>query len=312
MVGNSTMYFLPAILHKVRLPDHPLTWEPDPKSTPGFAWCIVPQSNQITPFFMPRCLYFMLYELFTSTKGKDYDKIVISESGLYCKYATELEVYITIDSSMVNLHMRCKKDEVVTCLKYRNTFLSVIHHQRELLQPSLKVTEYIVPMEEVQFPIQKVKHVVSHGKPVVELKNAIVTTSSIENIPRELCIEPFIWCKKLSKEHLQCLLDPSQINVPISREFFQDLSQKMDGKWEVLFADPTDLLQIESTSETSAEELSVGVSGTRSQIEDPRLPQYGEILEVFSTISLFRSISQFISALKVGNKVHRITHPLFI
>ena len=86
----------------------------------------------------------------------------------------------------------------------------------------------------------------------------------------------------------------------------------MDGKWEVLFADPTDLLQIESTSETSAEELSVGVSGTRSQIEDPRLPQYGEILEVFSTISLFRSISQFISALKVGNKVHRITHPLFI
>ena len=298
--GNSPKYFLPSILHITHYPDHPLTWEPDdPNYSFGFAWCIVPQSNQIAPFFMPRFLYFMLYQLFTSTEEGDIDKVVMSESSLYCKQATELEVYITIDSSMVNLHMRCKKGEEVTCLKYRNKFLAAIHQQRELLQLNLKVNEYIIPMGVMQFPIQKMKHIKAHGRPVSEVKNAVVTTSSNESVHNELCFEPFIWCKNLSKANLQCLLDPSQTNAPVSKQFLQDLSQKMEGKWE-LVADATDLLEVDSDTSTSAEEFEGEEGGTKSPMQDPQLPQYGQILEFFSTMSLFRSASQFISALKVG------------
>ena len=299
--GNSTMYYFPTILHKAHSPDSSFSWEPDDSNqTFGFSWCIVPQSNQIAPFFMPRFLYFLLYELYTSIEGGDFDTIVLSESSLY--FTTELEVYITIDSSMVNLHMRCKKGEEVKCLKCRNTFLLVIHQQRELLQLSLKVNECIIPMEETRYPVQKMKHIKAHGKPVVELKNAIVTARNNESIPKELCFEPFIWCNNLSKENLQCLLDPSQINAPVSKEFLQDLSQKMEGNWAAI-ADSTDLLQVELNADTSAEELGLGESKTKGQIEDSQLPQYGQLLEFFSTISLFSPVSQFISALKVGNEL---------
>ena len=309
--GNSPKYFLPSVLHITHYPDHPLTWEPDdPNYSFGFAWCIVPQSNQIAPFFMPRFLYFMLYELFTSTEGEEIDKVVMSESSLFCKQATELEVYITIDSSMVNLHMRCKKGEEVACLKYRNMFLAAIHQQRELLQPDLKVNEYIIPMEVVQFPIEKLRHIKEHGQHVSVLKNAIVTTGSNENMQNELCFEPFIWCNNLSEANLRRLLDPRRTNASVSKEFLQDLSQQIGEKWEVV-ANSTDLLQVDSDVNTSAEEPDEEESGTKSQIQDPQLPQYGQILEFFSTMSLFRSTSQFVSALKV-RKVHILAWLLWL
>ena len=206
--------------------------------------------------------------------------------------------------------MRCKKGEEVACLKYRNMFLAAIHHQRELLQPDLKVNEYIIPMEVVQFPIEKLRHIKEHGQHVSVLKNAIVTTGSNENMQNELCFEPFIWCNNLSEANLRRLLDPRRTNASVSKEFLQDLSQQIGEKWEVV-ANSTDLLQVDSDVNTSAEEPDEEESGTKSQIQDPQLPQYGQILEFFSTMSLFRSTSQFVSALKV-RKVHILAWLLWL
>ena len=81
--GSSTLYFLPSVLHIAHSPDHPLNWDPDdPNYVFGFAWCTVPQSNQISPFFMPRFLYLMLYELYATIEGEEFDKKVLFESSV--------------------------------------------------------------------------------------------------------------------------------------------------------------------------------------------------------------------------------------
>ena len=71
--------------------------------------CLVPIPKQIVPFFMPRFLYYMLYELYDTIASEgDMSTVTTSHLGLYCEMESKLEVCVIIDSSMVNLNMRCK------------------------------------------------------------------------------------------------------------------------------------------------------------------------------------------------------------
>ena len=84
--GNDTKYFLPSVLNISTSPDTPLlSWNLEQHQyTLGFAQCILPhQFKQMVPFFMPRFLYFLLYELFSSTANDDFDQAIMSHSALY-------------------------------------------------------------------------------------------------------------------------------------------------------------------------------------------------------------------------------------
>lgn len=172
--GEATKYFLASVLKETQINTKYFeTWQSDPKYSSGFAWCIIPQPQEIMPFFMPRFLYHMVYELYaTAVDDGDIDTVIMSHLGLYSKMASELEICLTIDSSMVSLNMRCKKGEEVTCLQYRNKFLSAIHQLRQKFQPALEISEYIVSMQKAEkIPIKEVGQITEYGKMVDELRD---------------------------------------------------------------------------------------------------------------------------------------------
>ena len=281
--GEATKYFLPSILKETQLnTKYFQTWQPDTQYTSGFAWCIVPRPKQIMPFFMPRFLYHMLYELYaTATEEGEIDTVCTSHMGLYCKRKSKMEICVTIDSSMVNLYMRCKKGEEVTCLQYRNMFLSAIHQQRKKIQPTLEINEYIISMKVIPIPIRKKTQVTENGKMIDKLRNRLMAQSDDDSVQEDLCLEPYIWCKNLSPVHLMNLLDPTMTNAHVTDDFLQDLKKQMKDNFEVV----RNTLDI--------------FSSDKSNEEFNEAPQYGQIIEVFSTISIFQTAAQFYSALKV-------------
>ena len=296
--GNDTKCFLPSVLKISPSSELPLAWNLDDGNyTLGFAQCILPQSNQLTPVFMPRFLYFMLYELFVSTENSDFDSVVMSHSALYVQLTPQLQVYVTIDSSAIILHMRCSESGVFTCLQYRNQFESIIHQQRALLQPNLKITEYIVPMEGLSFPIKKIKYVHAYGIQVNNLKNVLTKKSNsttTESLNKLRSFEPYEWLSKLQKEHLDCLLDPRLTNVEVSKAFFRDLAKCVGGNWKTLL-DYSELLQDFETNTSSDPEEP---SGEDSRVSNQH-PTYGRLFELFSSMSIFQTTLELISALKV-------------
>ena len=309
--NNITRYFLPSVLHTVQFSEAPLPlWNlNDPKNF-GFAWCIVPQPDQIVPFFMPRFLYFMLYELLASTEEDDFDTVTMSHSGLYYKEGSQLDVCVTVDKSAVIINMRCIAGMEVTCLQYRSRFLSAIHQQRQLLQPHVKVNEFIIPMEEITLPVQKLKQIQKHGTQVNHLKNTLVgmgNATTARSLQKLLSFEPYVWVSKLSEANQKCLLNPSLTNVPANKEFIQDLAKCTEGKWSAI-AESLELPQRDSDTHTSAEEADQEANTDESSGEEkqgPQRPPYGQLLEFFSTMSIFQSTSELISSLKVSLHIHR-------
>ena len=287
--GEATKYFLPSILKETQLnTKYFQTWQPDTQYSSGFAWCIVPRPKQIMPFFMPRFLYHMLCELYaTATEEGEIETVIMSHLGLYCKRKSKMEICVTIDSSMVNLNMRCKKGEEVTCLQYRNMFLSAIHQQRKKIQPTLEISEYIIS-KTVPMPIRKQRQVMEHGKRIEKLCNDLMKGSDIGSIQEDLCLEPYIWCKNLSPVHLKNLLDPTMTNTPVSDDFLQDIKKQMKDKCEIV-CNTLDIFSSDKSSEELDEDL----------IPDLNVPQYGQVIEAFSTISIFQTASQLHSLLKV-------------
>jgi hypothetical protein len=306
--GNDTKYFLPSVLKISPSSELPLAWNLDDGNyTLGFAQCILPQSNQLTPVFMPHFLYFMLYELFVSTENSDFDSVVMSHSALYVQLTPQLQIYVTIDSSAIILHMRCSESGVFTCLQYRNQFESIIHQQRALLQPNLKITEYIVPMEGLSFPIKKIKYVHAYGIQVNNLKNVLTKKSNsttTESLNKLRSFEPYEWLSKLQKEHLDCLLDPRLTNVEVSKAFFRDLAKCVGGNWKTLL-DYSELLQDFETNTSSDPEEP---SGEDSRVSNQH-PTYGRLFELFSSMSIFQTTLELISALKDPKEYDNVSTP---
>ena len=302
--GNDTKYFLPSVLKISPSSDRELpllSWNLDDGNyTLGFAQCILPQSNQLTPFFMPRFLYFMLYELFVSTEDSDFDSVVMSYSALYVQLTAQLQIYVTIDSSAIMLHMRCSESGVFTCLQYRNQFESIIHQQRALLQPNLKITEYLVPMEGLSFPVKKIKYVHAYGIRVNNMKNVLTkkcTSTITESLNKLRSFEPYEWLAKLQKEHLDSLLDPKLTTVEVSKTFIRDLAKCVGGNWKKLL-DYSELLQDFDTN-TSSEEPDQEEPSSEDTRSSHQHPTYGRLLELFASMSVFQTTLELISALKV-------------
>ena len=303
---ETTKYFLPSILKEMQLNTKCFkTWKrKDGDYSFGFAWCIVPKPTEMAPYFMPRFLYFLLYELYAAAEEEgDMNTVIMSHLGLYCKMASEIEICITIDSAMVNLNMRCIKGEEVTCLQFRNRFLSAIHQQRQIFQPNLEVDEYIVSMETTELPIKKPRLVKECGRNIEELRSDIIEKSDHTSIEKELSLEPYIWCKNLSESHLRNLLDPTLTTAPVSDQFLQDLKEQMQDKHSVVYSA---LGIISSDNNTSGEELE-----EEKQPSDHDIPQYGQVLEFFSEISIFQSASEFYSALKVIKHIIIVTNTAY-
>ena len=298
--GNDTKYFLPSILNISPSSDTPpLSWNPDDSNyTLGFAQCILPQSKQVAPFFMPRFLYFMLYELFASTENSDFDPIIMTDSSLHLQLEPQVEIYVTIDSSVIMLNMRCAESGVFSCLQYRSRFEAVIHQQRELLQPNLKVTEYIVPMEGLSLPITTVKQIHKYGIQVSNLKNILTTKSSSstsESMTKFRSFEPYGWLSKLQKGHLEYLLDPRLTNVEVTKAFIRDLAKCVGENWKKLL-EYSELLQETSTSSEEPETEESSSDHTRLSQNQPT---YGGLLDLFFSMSIFQTKLELISALKV-------------
>ena len=276
---EATKYLVPSILREMTHNSHYFnSWLPNDKYLPGFAWCIIPQPNQIMPFFMPHFLYRMLYELYATAVEGDMDTVIMSHLGLYCTDPSGLEICLTVDSSMVNLNMRCKKREEITCLQYRNKFLSAIHQLKEKYQPTLEIREYIISMKAVEMPIRKQKQVTECGKVIDELRRNVITQCSNENIENYLYLEPCVWCRNLSQAHLRNLLNPALTDTLVSNEFLQDLKEQMQDKFDVVCG-------------------TLGIYALGDELPD--VVQYGQVVELFSTISIFQTTTQFHSALKV-------------
>ena len=296
--GNDTKYFLPSVLNISPLADGPVpSWRmEDATYTIGFAQCIIPQPNQVVPVFMPRFLYFLLYELYSSLD--DYENVMMSHSALHFEIATLLQVYITIDSSAVVLNMHCSESGIFSCLKFRNLFESIVHRQRELLQPLVKVSEYIVPIESLNLPVMRVRHILAHGIQVSTLKNILVTKSTTvpattESILKLRLFEPYEWLSKLQKSHLDSLLDHRLTNVQVSKLFIRDLANCVGSNWKKLL-EFSDDLQNCYTSQNSDENSSTETTEPRDH------PTYRVLLETFSSMSIFQA--NLASALKVCAK----------
>ena len=315
--GNSTRYFLPSVL---QISQSSAVWSPswkpnDPNYVFGFAQCVLPQSRQTSPFFMPRFLYFMLYELFASTEQDDFDSVVMSHSALHCQLASQLEVYVTVDSSTINLNMRCLAGGELPCLQYRNRFLDAIHQQRELLQPNLKVSEYIVPMEGTVFPLKKAKQIHANGIQVNILKNALIgesTSTSTESCNKLRSFEPYEWLSKLQRRHINSLVDPGLTKVEVGKEFIRDLAKCVGQHWKKLL-EYSELLQDIETSadepDAETEESSSDEKRNDKKRRSPQRPHYGQLLELFSSMSIFHSNEELIAVLKVS--IHHSASFLF-
>lgn len=301
--GNDTKYFLPSVL-KISQPSMtpPVSWKPNDQTySLGFAQCILPHPNQTIPFFMPRFLYFMLYELFASTVGGDFDFSVMTYSSLHCQLNAELQIFVTIDSSAIILNVRCSPEGAFSCLQIRNEFASIIHRQRELFQPNLKVTEFIVPMEGLHLPIVKFKQITELGITVSDLKTALKTKSTskvTESISKLRSFEPYEWLSKLKKDHLHNLLDTRLTNVEVSKEFVCDLANCVGENWTKLL-EYSELLQGFDTS-TSAEEPDLDKPIGDGAKSPPQQLHYGQLLDLFSSMSIFQTNLELTHALKVN------------
>ena len=299
---NTTKYFLPSVLELFQPHEVPSWNLDDTIYNFGFAWCILPQPNQIIPFFMPRFLYFLLYELFASTEGGDFDPVDLDllASGIHLKIASQLEVFVAINPSAISLNMRCTADQVVPCLQYRNNFLSVINQQRQLYQQNVNVNEFIVPMEGIIFPVQNVRKIKKHGININYIRNVLIRVPSAaipDSLQKLLSFEPYVWLSKLSETHQRDLLDPTLTNVLVSKTFLQDVAKSTGEKWSII-AEATELLQTDmdspqvSSGDTDQEESNVE--------ENPQQRFYGQLLDFFSEMSIFQSTSELLSMLKVS------------
>ena len=302
--GNDTEYFLPSVLSisRTAADDIPLHWRAnDTNYILGFAQCIIPQSDQVVPVFMPRFLYFLLYEIFESID--DCDTVVVSHSSLYYDIPELLQVYITISSSAIIVNMRCTESGVFSCLKIRNNLDTTIRQRRELLQPNVKVSQYLVPMDSITLPIMKTKHIGTHGIELNELK--CLLTKGAATPPTADCMlklrsfEPYEWLSRLQKVHRDSLLDHRLTNVHVGKSFIRDLAKCVGDKWELLLQFSVELQGCD-TSPPNTEDSS-GPGGTEGSAESSEPPTYHTLLELFSSMSIFHT--DLASALKV--KTHR-------
>ena len=297
---NTTRYFIPSVLELSQSHKAPSWNLDDTNYSFGFAWCIQPQSNQITPFFMPRFLYFMLYELFASTEGGDFDTVDLLDSGIHLNIASQLEVFVAINPSTICLNMRCAVNHVVPCLQYRNNFLSVIEQQRQLYQQNVKVNEFIVPMEGIIFPVQNPRRIEKCGTNINYIRNVLIRAPSAtipDGLQKILSFEPYMWLSKLSEPHQRDLLDPTLTNVSVSKTFLQDVAKNTGEKWSII-AEAAELLQTDLDSpHISSEDADQDESNME---ENPQQPFYGQFLDFFSKMSIFHSTSELLSILKVG------------
>ena len=308
--GNDTRYFLPSVLKVSPTTDltPPFSWNAlDTKYTLGFGQCIVPTPKQMIPFFMPRFLYFMLYELFAMTENGDFDHAIMSHSALYLSLDPQLEIYITIDSSAIILYMRCSESGVFSCLQYRNKFEAIIHQQRGLLQPNVNVLEYIVPLENLSFPVMNIRQIVANGKLVKDLKNFLTTidtssaTTAMDSMTRFRSFEPYGWLTRLQKTHLDNLLDHRFTDVEVSKAFIGDLANCVGENWEKLL-EYSEILQ-EFNHDTSGEEPETEELSSENTKASPQQPTctYGGLLGFFSSMSIFQTTSDLVAIFKVRN-----------
>ena len=304
---NDSRYFLPSLLKFS--PTLPFSWNAlDSKYTLGFGQCIVTHPKQMIPFFMPRFLYFMLNELFAMTENGDFDHAIMSHSALYLSLDPQLEIYITIDSSAIILYMRCSESGVFSCLQYRNKFKAIIHQQRELLQPNVNVLEYIVPLENLSFPVKNIRRIVANGILVNDFKNLLTTidtssaTTATDSMTRLRFFEPYGWLSRLQKTHLDNLLDHRFTNVEVSKAFIGDLANCVGENWKKML-EYSDILQ-EFNHESSSEDLESEELNSDTTKVSPQQPTctYGVLLEFFSSMSIFQSTSELMSILKVRSK----------
>ena len=293
--GNDTRYFLPSVLKisPSAIGSTPSWKMDDANYTIAFAQCIVPQPQQVIPVFLPRYLYFLLYELYSSLN--DCENVMMSHSALHFQIDQLLQVYVTIDSSAIIVNMRCSESGIFSCLKFRNLFESIIHQQRQLLQPNVSITEYIVPMESLSLPVMRVKHIRTHGTQVSSLKSFLVnrspTAPAAESMLRLRSFEPYEWLSKLQRPHLQSLLDHRLTNVQVGKAFIRDLANCVGPNWKRLL-EFSDALQTCDTSPHSDEN-----SSGAEPPDPPERPTYHTLLQAFSSMSIFQA--DLASALKV-------------
>jgi hypothetical protein len=311
--GNDTNYFLPSVLKispsAADIP--PLSWNiNDSNYTLAFAQCILPQTRQLILSFMPRFLYFLLYEIFSS--AGDFQTVIMSHSALQMEIAPELQVYITIDSSAIVINMRCSESGIFSCLKCRNFFESIIRQQMDLLQPNMRATEYIVPMENLSLPVKQLDHIQRQGIQVRDVKNALTvkpaTTATTHSMLRLRSFEPYEWLSKLEKPHLDRLLDHRFINAEVSKPFIHNLSKCVGESWKKLLEFSDDLQNCELSSSGDDRNTEEG-SSSDNMGEAPQRPTYGKLLEIFSSMSIFQNSMELTAALKGQNVIEVDTGP---
>ena len=307
MARGDTKYFLPSVLH-ISLPTSQIpifSWKmDDPNYTLGFSQCIVPQPGQVIPAFMPRFLYFLLYEIFALID--DCDTVAMSHCALQYEIEDLLQVYITIDSTAIVVNMRCSENGIFSCLKMRNQLDSIIHQQRDRLQPNMKVTEYVVPLESLTFPVMSLKHILKHGIEVNTLITFFTTKSAFAPAPASLLklqsYEPYEWLSKLQKPHLESLLDHRLTNVQVGKSFIKDLAKCVGDNWELLLQSSDTLQSCDTSPPSDGPDTSSGpeiYATTPEAPEGQEPPTYRVLLDLFSSLSIFQS--DLASVLKVRN-----------
>ena len=117
---------------------------------------------------------------------------------------------------------------------------------------------------------------------------------------------------QLQRRHINGLVDPGLSNVEVGKEFIRDLAKCVGQHWKKLL-EYSELLQDCETSadepDAETEESSSDEKQNDKKRRSPQRPHYGQLLEFFSSMSIFNSNQELIAVLKVS--IHHSASFLF-
>ncbi len=226
------LFYIPALLPR----EHDLPQWND-ECLFEFAWALVPvASHNFLEFFMPRFLKFLLVRLllFATEAGQFVNCSVWAEGITFSSVQGTVDVCVMASAQGVVLNMRCKSDDEIECLFYRNKILEQIRNAKRKYQPEIEVTELILPSTpEVHFPLKNIDSQQLHKVDVSDLKSNLM--EGVDSTPEALpFFEPYNCLRKLPHAYCDVLTDLTNTNQPINTEAMTELVKCIGQKWKNL------------------------------------------------------------------------------
>lgn len=329
-----SLYFFPTLLPSKGIED---TWEMDDTVTRGFAWRLLPATNQECRCFQPRFLMSLLLLLYDKCYETDsFNSRYLWSEGVEF-VADKMELCVMVNSKAIIINMRYNPEEEIKPLQLRNMIRNQIEERREIMQPQTKIEESFVPKDGARLPI----HSPTTPKKAFRLQEvkqsimsvsllSLASTESIETIPSSISsiksiqlseplpfFEPWLSLSNLGAASLHYLTDIEYVNEQMDPQFLNELNRCLGPTYSKRFADHFDLPQTTAPSVASGSEMSIVQerSGVNLHIAGQAIPEsdfssyttygcttYGQLVKHLDSMSIFNT-SEFLGEIEVSQLI---------